>query len=193
MHRVAYLAAICLTGLALTAPAAQARIMRPGDGLRMAEKALPSKCAGRTVILEDATLPDRGALGEATGMVFDDALGRWRTERCEFSVLPGLDPAVRCEAEIHEYLHIALEQGEHVGIMAPQTLDSLTWKMCNPPLTRREEAIDMIRETLKNPDAWVIKCSKFKRGKMSCRALKGTKVRRYQAVFEAGTVVLKYR
>ena len=193
MHRLGYLATVCLAGLALTAPIADARTLRPGDGIRMAERAVPSKCTGRMTIIETTVMDTPSSWGEASGMVFDHDTGVWRTERCEVRIVPGLSPVERCTTEIHEYLHIALEQAEHTGMLDPKGLASVSSVLCDPPLSDREQLFEMIRERLPRPASWTIRCSKNSR-KMSCRALRaGSRTRRYRASMAGGVVQLWQR
>lgn len=177
MSTASRIATLALT-LTLALPALAHAALRPGDGLRMAEQRVPSRCAGHTTILQDASIAQRGSEGEASGMSFDN--GRWHTVRCEFTVLPGLSPTARCHAEVHEYMHLALEQGEHTGWLDPRVLEPIIAELCTPPLTVREEAIQLVRFDLHNPDSWTVRCSRTA-PRMSCRALRaGSKTRRFK-------------
>ncbi len=125
-----------LAALVFAAPANAT--VRPGDGLRKIEQIIPSKCTGHTKIHQDPTLP-RPVLahpgtrvwGEATGMRYDEPIQRWVTDHCVFSLAKhGRTPEQRCADEIHEYLHLALEQADHTGLLDPRFLVPRSRELC---------------------------------------------------------------
>jgi hypothetical protein len=185
-------AAIALLG---AAPTAQAEVPK-GAGQWIAERLLPSRCSGQTIVTEDATLITRGVLGQATGMDFDAVTQTWSTVRCAYSADPSQNAIERCQTEIHEYLHLALEQAEHVGMLDPDWLETTSLKLCDPPPpppSQREQLITLLRSSLPKPATWTIACTTTS-PKMRCKASRaGSRTRRWRAGVRPGSVWTRTR
>jgi len=174
------LLAISLLLLAAAAPA-PAHANLPA-GLAVAERTWPSACAGRTTASLDVTLPERNAGGEATGLrpTWTGTEWEWRTEACEYTYGPNLSPYERCGLDIHEYLHLAREQADHTGLLAPAVLDPITAELCRHFLPApRNLVYDTVRLSLPDrPSSWRITCTPV-RPRMRCRATRARSVWRF--------------
>lgn len=109
-----------------------------------------SVCQGEWQVLPDATLPERGHSGEATGLGFtynatqgsyvatDETRWDWYVERCEFTVDPELQGCARYGVIRHEVGHF-IHGPDHTGPMAPGVVDvaACPIKMASAPRRAR--------------------------------------------------------
>jgi hypothetical protein len=160
----------------LVAPASAQAALSVEDSLRIADRYWgPHECAGRVVVTMDPTLNDRGANGEATGLVatWNGTDFDWRRVSCDIAIMPGLDAGSMCAAIVHEVGHL-VNGPAHTGPMAPGALNPTA---CSPTPTRADVRA-LIAESLS--PAWRITCTPASYA-MRCKARRGTQERRYFA------------
>lgn len=172
MHRVVYLVATCLTGLALSAPAVQAAAPNP---VAIAAAMFPSSpCNGQIVVEFDANLdPTRDAEAAINDLsrYSLDCVVRFRT-----AAYTAMTQHQRCATFVHEAGHLAgLEHGPGImGKHAPHEYFA-------PCATVR----DRVRHYLASrPGAFSASCGKQTGSVMVCRVeregARGRGTRRYR-------------
>lgn len=152
MRRVVLLAAVGLLALAGVADAAHPTL---ADSQRIAAAAFPGPCGPTLDITFADRLDERDSDGLATGRQLVD--GGWVTVACKIAVKTGLGAARTCDVIVHERGHLAGIEHSEYGVMSVNGGDG--WPACHPPLTRREEAFELVFEILPRRLVWTVNCN----------------------------------
>lgn len=179
-----------LAALALTPATAHA------NDTAIADAAWPdSPCAGRLhVVVSDSIEKAYGYDGLALGRPGMTAAGPGPLTSCDLQIIPGLTPERRCEVIVHEAGHLAgfwhtdssySGDDPHMLVMLP---NDHPWAACEPHLTKRQDAVALIKDSLPSRYKWTINCNP---GVTRCRATAlHAKPRRYAVTRPAtGTTV----